>query len=135
MTEPQDPSVVDGTPPPDVSIDVPPEPEPTRLGSTAVSELRASHVEVSESAIGRAVAHDVQLHQGAMGFVRGRSVVTRESAVGAVAAERVETHGGFAFLLLARRVSGDVTVLFDWRAVAAGVGALLIVGRLLRVLR
>jgi hypothetical protein len=41
-------------------------------------------------------------------------------------------NSGFAFLVLARRVSGDVTVLLDWRAAFAALGALLVIGRLLR---
>jgi hypothetical protein len=59
-------------------------------------------------------------------------VVTSEGAVGAVAADHVEMNSGFAFLVLARRVSGDVTVLLDWRAAIAALGALLVIGRLLR---
>lgn len=132
MTEAEDPVTAQGTPPPDVTIDVPPEPGPTRVVSTEAPEVRAHRVEASQSAIGRAVAREVELRQGAMGFVRGRSVTTRESAVGAIAAEHVETRGGVTLLVLARRVSGDGTVLLDWRAAAAGLGVLLIVRRLLR---
>ncbi|MEZ4597377.1 MAG: hypothetical protein R3C32_11495 [Chloroflexota bacterium] len=47
-------------------------------------------------------------------------------------ADRVRTRGGFALLVVARQVSGDVRVLFDWRSVVAAVGALLVIGRLLR---
>jgi hypothetical protein len=58
--------------------------------------------------------------------------VSSDGAVGAIAADHVEAHGGFTFLMVARRVSGDVTVLLDWRGVVAAIGALLVIGRLLR---
>lgn len=132
MTAADDPVTAQGTPPPDVTIDVPPEPVPTRVDSTSVADVRAHRVEASQSAIGSAVAREVHLRQGAMGFVRGRSVVTSESAVAAVAAEHVETRGGITVLAIARRMSGDGTVLFDWRAAAAGMAVLLVLGRLLR---
>jgi hypothetical protein len=107
MTAPHSIAVDAGTPPPDVTIDAPPEP------------------------VGRVVAHEVHAEQGALGVVRARSVVISAGATGAIAATHVENRGGFTVLMLARRVSGDVTVLLDWRAVAA-VGALLVLGRLLR---
>jgi hypothetical protein len=120
-----------GTPPPDVTIDAPPD-TPTRLVSTQANEVRAQRVEASQSAIGRAVAREIRSDQGALGFVRADSVVADAGAVGAIAANRVEMHGGFAFLVLTRRLSGDVTVLLDWRSAAAAVGVLLVLGRLLR---
>lgn len=132
MTAVDDTVTAEGTPPPDVTLDVPPEPAPTRLASTEATEVRAHRVEASQSAIGRAVAREVHLDQGAMGLVRGRSVVTSESAVGAIAAEHVETRGGVTFLVLARLVSGDGSVLFDWRAAMAGLAMLVVLGRLLR---
>jgi hypothetical protein len=134
-----------GTPPPDVTLDAPPpdgapavtgasvaEPGVTRLASTQVGEVHAQRVEATQSAIGRLAASDVRASQGAMGLVRGRSVELVEGAAGASAAERVEVRGGFAFLMVARHVSGDVRVLLDWRSAAAAVGALLVIGRLLR---
>jgi hypothetical protein len=121
-----------GAPPPDVTIDAPPDPRVTGLWSTQATDVRADRLEASQSAIGRLVARDVRSDQGALGIVRARSVVASEGALGAVAAEHVETHGGFTLLMIARRVSGDVTVLLDWRAAAAAVGALLVLGRLLR---
>lgn len=133
MTAPNDdPDMAEGTPPPDVTIDAPPEPSPTRLASTTAAEVRAHRVDATQSAISRVVAREVRLGQGALGFLRGRSVVTTDSAVGAIAAEHVETHGGVAFLVLARRVTGDVTVLLDWRGVVAALGLLVSLGRLLR---
>lgn len=121
-----------GTPPPDVTLDSPPEGMPTALAQAQVGDVRGDHIEASQSAIGSLVAREVRSDQGAMGLVRARSVVTTEGAVGALAAETVETHGGFAFLVIARRVTGDVTVLLDWRSAVALVGALLVLGRLLR---
>lgn len=133
MPAPDDVTGTDaGIPPPDVTIDAPPEADVTRLSSTQVPEVRAQRLEASQSAIGRLVAGEVRSTQGAVGLVRGRSVEIAEGAVGAVAAEHVETRGGFTFLMLSRHVSGDVRVLLDWRSAAATVGALLVIGRLLR---
>jgi hypothetical protein len=133
MTAPHDVGTPDtGGPPPDVSLDAPPAHVPVTLTEGQTSHVRADRVEANQSAIGQVVAHDVRSEQGAMGLVRARSVVSSEGAAGAIAADHVETHGGFTFLMVARRVSGDVTVLLDWRAAFAAVGALLVIGRLLR---
>jgi hypothetical protein len=121
-----------GTPPPDVTIDAPPDGAATTLASAQAGDVRAHRVEASQSAIGRLAAHEVRSDQGAMGLVRAERVVTSEGAVGAVAADHVETNGGFTFLMVARKVSGDVTVLLDWRSAAAALGVLLVLGRLLR---
>ena len=126
------PSSESGAPPPDVTIDAPPESSTTSFMSTQVGEVRGDRIEASQSAIGRVRAHEVRADQGALGLVKARSVVNTEGAIGAVAADQVETNGGFAFLMIARRVSGDVTVLLDWRAAIAAVGTLLVLGRLLR---
>jgi hypothetical protein len=133
MTDPDSPhEPVTGSPPPDVLLDAPPEDVPVALAEAQASHVRADRVESNQSAIGQVVAHEVHSEQGAMGLVRARSVVSSEGATGAIAADHVETHGGFAVVMLARRVSGDVTVLLDWRALFAAVGALIVIGRLLR---
>jgi hypothetical protein len=121
-----------GSPPPDVTLDAPPAHAPVALAEAQASHVHADHVESSQSAIGQVVAREVHAEQGAMGLVRARAVVSSEGATGAIAASHVETHGGFAILMVARRVSGDVTVLLDWRAAFAAVGALIVIGRLLR---
>ena len=84
------------------------------------------------SAAGKVTGSTVHLEQGAGGFVRGTTVRVQDSALGALAADQVEFRDGFAFLVLARRVSGQVTVLLDWRGVAAATATLLVLGRLLR---
>ena len=133
MTAPDGPRDTDaGSPPPDVTLDAPPDGAPVTLTETQTDHVRADRVDSNQSAIGQVVAHEVHSEQGALGLVRARSVVTSEGAVGAIAADRVETQGGFTFLMVARRVSGDVTVLLDWRAAFAAVGALIVIGRLLR---
>jgi len=133
MTAPDEAREPDaGSLPPDVSLDVPPEDVPVTLTEAQTGDVRAHRVDSSQSALGRVVAHEVHSEQGAMGLVRARSVVTSEGAMGAVAADHVEMNSGFAFLVLARRVSGDVTVLLDWRAAFAALGALIVIGRLLR---
>ncbi len=130
--DPPEPTPDQGPPPPDVTIDAPPDPPSTSLGSTQAAEVRARSVEATQSAVGRAVAHDVRIDQGALGLARARSVVTNESAIGVVAAGHVETRGGISFLVLARRWTGDATVLLDWRSVLAVACALVVLARLLR---
>ena len=133
MTAPDEQHEPDaGSLPPDVSLDVPPEDAPVDLTQVQTGDVHAHRVDSSQSALGRVMAHEVHSEQGAMGLVRARSVVTSDGAIGAIAADEVEMHGGFAFLVLARRVSGDVTVLLDWRAASAALAALLVIGRLLR---
>lgn len=127
-----DPRPDAGTPPPDVTIDAPPAPATTSLDSSQAGEVRVRRMDATQSAVGRAVTSELHSSQGAIGLVRARSVVSEEGAIGAVAAEQVETRGGFAFLVVARRVSGDVTVLLDWRGAVAALAGLLVIGRLLR---
>jgi hypothetical protein len=109
-----------------------PEPGHVRMDQASAASIRATRVEASQSAAARVTASSVTMNQGAIGFVRGADVHMDQGAVGAVAAEHAEFSGGFAFLVLARRVSGQVNVLLDWRGVAAAVAVLLVLGRLLR---
>ena len=98
----------------------------------SAAEIRAHTVEAHQSAAARVNAGSVSLSQGASGFVRGGDVHIEQAAVGAVAADHVEIREGFALLMLARRVSGDVTVLLDWRGLAVARRAPAVIGRLLR---
>ncbi len=109
-----------------------PEPGHVRMAQASAASIRATNVEAHQSAAARVTGSTVNLSQGASGFVRGTDVHMEQGAVGAVAADHVEFHDGFAFLVVARRVSGQVTVLLDWRGVAAAIAVLLVLGRLLR---
>ena len=83
------------------------------------ASIRATNVEAHQSAAARVTGTSVRMDQGAIGLVHANEVHLEQGAIGAVAADEVEFHGGFAYLVLARRVSGQVTVLLDWRAAAA----------------
>src|SRR5262245_18136818 len=121
-----------GAPPPDVTLDAPPTDEPVTLSNDSTTSVHAAHVEASQAALGRVLAREVRAEQSAVGFARADRVAVSEGAVGAISAEQVEVRGGFVVLMVARRLSGDVTVLFDWRSLAAFAGVMLVVGRLLR---
>jgi len=126
-TWPADDSFVSGAP----SI-TEPEPGHVRMTQASAASIRATTVEATQSAAARVTASSVTMSQGASGFVRGTDVRLEQGAVGAVAAEHVEFQDGFALLVVARKVSGQVTVLLDWRGVAALVAVILVLGRLLR---
>jgi hypothetical protein len=108
------------------------EPGHVRMTQASAASIRATSVEANQSAAARVTASTITLSQGASGLVRGTDVHVDQGAVGAVAAEHAEFTDGFVFLVVARRVSGQVTVLLDWRGVAAAVAVLLVLGRLLR---
>ncbi|MFN8517857.1 MAG: hypothetical protein U0667_00390 [Chloroflexota bacterium] len=120
-----------GTPPPDVTLDAPPVTDDARP-SAALAEARAHRIESNQGAIGRAVAHEVHATQGAIGVARAEVLEFREGAIGVLAARQVEARDTVVGLMVARHVGGDVRVLLDWRSVAAAVGAVLVIGRLLR---
>jgi hypothetical protein len=124
-----------GAPPPDVTLDAPPQSDSVTLDNGSTSSVRATHVEATQAALGRVLARDVHADQGAIGFARADRVEVSEGAVGAIYADQVETRDGFVLLMIAKRVTGDVTVLLDWRAAAAFAGVLVVLGRLLRVRR
>jgi hypothetical protein len=108
------------------------EPGHIQMVQASTADIRANTVEAHQSAAARVNAASVSLSQGASGLVRGGEVRIEQAAVGALAADHVEFRDGFALLVLARRVSGQVTVLLDWRGLAAVAAVLLVLGRLLR---
>lgn len=108
------------------------EPGIIRMTQASAADIRARTVEMHQSAAGDVTGSTVHLQQGAVGFVRGATVHVESGAVGAVAAEHAEMTNGFALLVVARRVSGQVVVLLDWRGMAAATALLLVLGRLLR---
>ena len=108
------------------------EPGHIQMVQASAADIRATTVEAHQSAAARVTAGSVSLSQGASGFVRGGEVHIEQAAVGALAGDHVEFREGFAMLVIARRASGHVTVLFDWRGLAAAVAVLLVLGRLLR---
>jgi hypothetical protein len=118
------------------------------------ASLDAEQVEIHRSAVGRVEASQVGVSQGAIGAARAENVTVEQGAVGAVLGEHVEVSRGFArsilarqvqldraaarvviaadvrtnqtavVFLVARKVAGDVRVLFDWRGAIAFGAAL-----------
>ena len=107
-------------------------PSVIQMDQSSAGEIRAQTVHMNQSAAGSVMGSTIHLQQGASGFVRGTTVEVQEGVVGAVAADQVEFRDGFALLIVARRVSGQTTVLLDWRAVTGAVAVLVVLGRLLR---
>jgi hypothetical protein len=79
--------------------------ETIRLEMGALGAAMANRVEVSQAGVGTLLAGDATLQQSAVRTLIARDVIVQKPSL-----------VGF---LLARRVSGDVRVLFDWRGAAA----------------
>jgi hypothetical protein len=130
------------------------------------ASLEAEQVALRLSAVGRVEAADLRVAQGAVGAARTEQLTVDQGAVGAVMADRAEISRSYArtiiarqvqldrgaarvviaadvnaqqsavVFLVARRVAGDVRVLFDWRgALAFGAAAGLVVAVLSRLRR
>jgi hypothetical protein len=99
----------------------------------AIGGARAEHVSVSQGAIGGALADTVSVSQGAAGTVIAREARIEQSVVGRLIAQdvRFERPSAVVFML-AQRVSGDIKVLFDWKAALALGGAFGVVAGVLR---
>jgi hypothetical protein len=141
----------------DVEVIEPPARRPAVTGDGA--SLAADSVDVHMGAVGRVEAGEVSVTQGAVGAARTQQLTVDRGAVGAVLADRAELSRGYTrsilarqvqmdraaariviaadvraeqtavMFLVARRVSGDIRVLFDWRgALAFGAAAGLLLG-------
>jgi hypothetical protein len=127
------------------------------------ASLEADRVDVHMSAIGRVESSELSVNRGAVGAARTDNLTVTQGAVGAVLADRVEVDRGYArsilsrqvqldrsaariviaadvnahqsavMFLVARRVAGEVRVLFDWRgALAFGAAAGFVIALLSR---
>jgi hypothetical protein len=129
------------------------------------ASLEAEHVALRMSAVGRVEAGELRVTQGAVGAARTETLTVEQGAVGAVLADRADISRGYArtiiarqvqidrgaarvviaadvnaqqtavLFLVARRVAGDVRVLFDWRgalAFGAALGAVVAIAARLR---
>jgi len=111
----------------------------------AVGRVDSERLEVDRGAVGGVRANSVALHQGAIGGALAGQATIRQSVVRGLAARqatveqsfvrtlvglevRVE-RASFIGVLMARRVTGDVRVLLDWRgALALGAAFGLVAG-------
>ena len=114
-----------------------------RMG--AVGRADASDLQVVQGAVGAARATDVSVRQGALGAALAGTVTVRQSVARSILAREARVEQSFVRtvvaaevhleratgvgILIARRVSGDVRVLLDWRgAVAFGAAFGFVVG-------
>ena len=103
-----------------------------RMG--AVGMARGEHVSSERGYIGFAVGRDVSVTQGYARAILANDVHIRQGGAGTIIAANVtlEKPSG-AFLLVARKVEGDVRAVLDWRgALAAGAALGIAIGLLAR---
>jgi hypothetical protein len=104
-----------------------------RMG--AVGRADTDELQVVQGAVGAARATDVSVQQGALGAALAGTVTVRQSIARSILAREARVEQSFVRtvvaaevhveratgvgVLIARRVSGDVRVLLDWRGAAA----------------
>jgi len=100
----------------------------------AVGGVRAKQVSIERGALGGALAGEIHVKQGFVQSVVARAAHFEQAFVrNLVAADVRFERSGFVGILLARRVSGDVRVLLDWRGgLAFGAAAGLVAGLMRR---
>ena len=102
----------------------------------AIGAARADNVSVDRGALGAAMAGNVEVSRGYARSILARQVQIDRGAARMIVAADVRTERTAVVFLLARRVSGDVRVLFDWRgAIAFGAVAGVLVGLISRARR
>lgn len=102
----------------------------------AVGAVRADHLSVDRGAVGAAMADRVEVSRGYARSILGRQVQLDRGAARVVIAADVRAQQSAVMFLVARRVSGDIRVLFDWRgALAFGAAAGLVLAVLARLRR
>lgn len=125
--------------------------EQVAVHQSAVGRVEASQVTVEQGAIGAARAESVKVERGAIGAALGeqveisrsyaRTIVARQvqmdrAAARVVIAADVRTNQTAVMFLVARKVAGEVRVLFDWRgALAFGAATGLVLALLNRARR
>jgi len=101
----------------------------------AVGAARADRIEIDRGALGATMAGEVSVQRGFARTVLARHVELEQAGAQTIVANVVEARGALVGFLIARRVGGEVKVLFDWRgalafgAAAGLLGALLSRGR------
>lgn len=94
---------------------------------------RGEHVSVEMGGVGAVFADEARVSQGLANAVVAREAHVEQSLVQTVLAERVvfQRPSG-VFLLVARRVEGNVRTLFDWRGAIAFGATFAVIASLLR---
>lgn len=112
--------------------------EAARIGVTqgAIGAARAESVTVEQGAVGAALGQHVEVSRGYARSILARQVQMDRAAARVVIAADVRTNQTAVMFLVARKVSGDVRVLFDWRgALAFGAALGIVVGLIRRARR
>ena len=89
-----------------------------------------ARIEIHQGGSERIDAREVSVFQGGAGTIRADQVRVEQGGAFAIIGRRIDLRESGAVILLARRTTGDVRVLFDWRAIAAlviGLAVLLVV--------
>ncbi len=103
------------------------------VAAGAVGAARADRITLDKGAVGAALANDVEVSRGYARSILARQVQIDRGAARMIVAADVRAERTAVVFMLARRVSGDVRVLFDWRgAIAFGAVAGLLAGLLAR---
>jgi hypothetical protein len=90
----------------------------------AVGAARVEHLSVDRGAVGAVMAGEVEVSRGYARSILARQVQLDRGAARIVIAADVRAQQSAVMFLVARRVSGDMRVLFDWRgALAFGAAA------------
>lgn len=108
--------------------------EDVTLSLGALGGARAQRVTVEMGFLGGAVAGEVSIHQGFAQGILAREVTLQQAGARTVVANQV-TMGpqSGAFIILARRVEGDVRTFLDWRgALAFGAAFAVVIGLIRR---
>lgn len=85
----------------------------------AVGAVRAERVSIERGALGAAMADHVELSRGYARSILARQVQLDRAAARVVIAADVRATQSAVMFLVARKVDGDVKVLFDWRGALA----------------
>lgn len=102
----------------------------------AIGAARADRVSVDRGALGAAMAGEVEVSRGYARSILARQVQIDRGAARMIVAADVRAERTAVLFLLARRVSGDIRVMFDWRgAVAFGAVAGIVGGLIARARR
>ena len=106
------------------------------VGVGAIGAARADRVSVDRGAVGAAMAGEFELSRGYARSILARQVQIDRGAARMIVAADVRAERTAVVFLLARRVSGDVRVLLDWRgALAFGAVAGVVFGLISRARR
>jgi hypothetical protein len=112
------------------------EADEVRVEQGAVGAARVEHLSVDRGAVGAVMAGSAEVSRGYVRSILARQVQLDRGAARVIVAADVRANQSAVMFLVARRVSGEVRVLFDWRgALAFGAAAGVVFAFLTRLRR